>query len=170
MVTKHLERSCGLIRSIGVTSISESLTIQMNIVQSDLYGRQLAEAVLNTSINGVIACEAVRNAKGQIIDLEILLINKAFTEILGLTESQVIGKRYLSVFPSSKGNGMFDINCQVIETGKSDNLEYFYKDTGLEGWYRVSLSKFGENGLLATFIDVSEYEETSFSLSIKRPY
>jgi signal transduction histidine kinase len=137
----------------------------MNIVQSNLYGKQLAEAVLNTSINGVLACEAIRNTNGQIIDLEIVLINKAFTEILGLTEAEVIGKRYLSVFPSSKGNGMFDVNCQVIET---DKLEYFDKDTGLEGWYQVSLSKFGENGLLATFIDISEYKRNFLQLEQQR--
>jgi PAS domain S-box-containing protein len=136
----------------------------MSIVQSDLYGKQLAEAVLSTSINGVLACEAIRNSKGQIIDLEIVLINRAFTQILGLTEAEVIGKRYLSVFPSSKSNGMFDVNCQVIETGKTDNLEYFYKDTGLEGWYQVSISKFGENSLLATFLDISEYKRNFVQL------
>jgi PAS domain S-box-containing protein len=140
----------------------------MNIVQSNLYGKQLAEAVLNTSINGVLACEAIRNTNGQIVDLEIILINKAFTEILGLTEAEVIGKTYLSVFPSSKGNGMFDVNCEVIETGKTDKLEYFYKDTGLEGWYQVSLSKFGENGLLATFIDISEYKRNFLQLEQQR--
>jgi PAS domain S-box-containing protein len=140
----------------------------MNIVQSNLYGKQLAESVLNTSINGVLACEAIRNTNGQIIDLEIILINKAFTEILGFTEEEVIGKRYLSVFPSSKGNGMFDVNCKVIETGKTDKVEYFYKDTALEGWYQVSLSKFGENGLLATFIDISEYKRNFMELEQQR--
>ena len=136
----------------------------MSIVQSDLYGKQLAQAVLNTSINGVVACEAVRNAKGKITDLEIILINQAFTRILGLSETEVIGKSYLSIFPSSKNNGMFDLNCQVIDTGVSQTLEYFYKDTSLEGWYQVSVSKFGENGMLTTFIDVSEQRRNFFQL------
>ena len=130
----------------------------MNIVESNLNGKQLAEAVLNTSLNGIIACEAIRNADGKIIDLEIILVNKAFTDILGLAEAEVVGKRYLSIFPSSKNNGMFDLNCRVIETGESTKQEYFYKDTTLEGWYQVSISKFGDDGLLTTFIDISEHK------------
>lgn len=136
----------------------------MNIIKSELNGKQLAEAILNTSLNGVIASEAIRNEGGVIVDLQIVLINKAFTQILGLTEAEVIGKRYLSVFPSSKGNGMFDLNCQVIETGESVNMEYFYKDTSLEGWYQVSASKFGNDGLLSTFIDISEHKRNFVQL------
>ncbi|MGZ3851482.1 MAG: ATP-binding protein [Flavisolibacter sp.] len=136
----------------------------MNIVQSDLYEKQFLQAILNTSINGVIACEAIFNDQGKIADLEIVLINKAFTQILGFTEAEVIGKRYLSVFPSSKINGMFDLNCQVIETGESRTLEYFYKDTNLEGWYQVSISKLGDKGILSTFIDVSEHKRNFIQL------
>lgn len=136
----------------------------MNIVKSELNGKQLAEAILNTSLNGVIASEAIRNTESEIIDLQIVLINNAFTQILGLTEAEVIGKKYLSVFPSSKINGMFDLNCRVIETGKSVNQEFFYKDTGLEGWYQVSISKFGKDGLLTTFIDISEHKRNFIQL------
>lgn len=136
----------------------------MNNTKSAPVEALLAQAVLDTSLNGVIACNAIRDAEGTISDLEITLINKAFTQILGLTEADVIGKRYLSVFPSSKINGMFDMNCGVIESGINASHEYFYKDTTLEGWYRVSISKFGDDGLLASFIDISEYKRNFFLL------
>jgi PAS domain S-box-containing protein len=140
----------------------------MNTIQSSLNGNLLAEAVLNTSLNGVIACEAIRDVQGGIIDFEILLVNKAFTRILGLSEAEAIGQKYLSLFPSSKTNGMFEMNCRVIETGKDINEEFFYKDTTLEGWFQISISKFGEDGYLATFIDISEYKRNFILLEQQR--
>lgn len=136
----------------------------MNIEKSTPAETLLAQAILDTSLNGILACRAIRQKDGEIIDLEITLINKAFTQILGLTEEDVIGKKYLSVFPSNRTNGMFGLTCQVIETGVAITNEYFYKDSTLEGWYQVSISKLGGDGILVSFIDISEHKRNFFQL------
>ena len=117
---------------------------------------QLAELILDASLNGIFAATAIRDADGKISDFEIIRINKAFTQMVGYSPAEAVGNRYLSLFPSTLYNGMFEMNCEVVETGKALHTETYYKDVRIAGWYDVSLSKMGEDGLLGTFIDITK--------------
>ena len=117
--------------------------------------QQLLHNILNASINGMFACEAIRDDEGKIVDLLMQKINPAFTQMLGLTESAVIGKTYLTLFPSSKQNGTFDLDCQVINTGISARKEMYYEGDHLDAWYDISASKLGKDGLLVSFADIT---------------
>jgi PAS domain S-box-containing protein len=136
----------------------------MKTLKPNLEPQHLAQIILDASLNGIFACTAIRNEQGKIIDFEIILINKAFTKILGLSEREVIGRRYLEVFPSAKTSGLFDLNCKIIETGGNMSKEVYYKDMRLDSWYNVSLSKLGDDGLVVTFIDITEQKKSFLQL------
>lgn len=119
------------------------------------------ELILDSSLNAIFAAIAIRNAQGSIADFEITHINKAFTRLTGYSAGQAVGKRYLSLFPSTLDNGMFQINCDVVETGEAQHTETYYKDERMVGWFDVSLSKMGDDGLLGTFIDITQ-QKTNF--------
>lgn len=53
---------------------------------------QLLQSILDGSINGLFALEAIRDESGEVVDLQIVKINRAFTRILGLGE-EVVGQR-----------------------------------------------------------------------------
>jgi PAS domain S-box-containing protein len=119
------------------------------------------ELILDSSLNAIFAAIAIRDAQGKIMDFKITHINKAFTRLVGYSPAEAIGKCYLSLFPSTLYNGMFQINCEVVETGKSQHTETYYKDPRITGWYDVFISKMGEDELLVTFIDITE-QKTGF--------
>jgi PAS domain S-box-containing protein len=149
----------------GVLTIAKDKTRQ--IQEQEDRDRQMAliNSILDTSLNAILACDAIRDAGGKIIDLEIKRINRAFTQMIGLSEEQVIGKRYLQFFPSSLENGAFALNCDVIETGVSQHREVYYKGEHLDGWYDVSLSKLGRDGVLASFADITKQKNAFVQLT-----
>ncbi len=111
--------------------------------------------ILEASINGVFACEAVRNLHGEIVDFIILKVNKAFTEMTDKTAKEVEGKSYLSIYPRAKEAGMFDMFCQVIVSGKILRKE-MQATTGSGNWYDLSIGRITTNSIAITFTNITE--------------
>lgn len=159
---KVLEKHVSILRTKvegGVLTVARNRTPEIREHEEKDRQRALANSILNTSLNGIFACEALRNERGEITDLEMKRINRAFTQMIGLSEAQVVGKTFLTVFPASLQNGTFALNCQVIESGVSTHKELYYEGDNLNAWYDVSLSKLGDDGLLVTFSDSTEQKK-----------
>lgn len=120
-------------------------------------------SVLEASINGVVALDAIRDVSGQVVDFRIMKINKAFTTIIGLNES-VLGKTYLSCFPASKKNGVFDFYRQVLETGQSARKEIYTNNRHLNSWFDVSVVKRDETGIVITFANISDQRKAAIQI------
>lgn len=118
--------------------------------------RTFSNSILDASSNGIFAMEAIRSDDGSIVDFKIVKINKAFTVMTGMSAEEVEDKRYLSLFPSSVSAGSFQLNLQVLESGMAARREMFYRGEGLDGWYDISAVKWGGNGLVVTFADISD--------------
>lgn len=123
----------------------------------------LLNSIFEASINGIFACEALRNTQGEIVDLTIIKINKAFTHILSITAEEAEGQNYLSVFPLAREHGFFDYYCNVIETGESAQVELYYQGQ-LNAWYKVQAVKRGANGIVITFNDITESKQNKLAL------
>jgi signal transduction histidine kinase len=163
-----LEKYFGILRTKladGVLTVIKDKTAEIREQEEKDRQAALTNSILDSSINAVFACEAIRDKNGNIIDLEMKRINPAFTRMVNLTEGQVVGKRYLELFPSSLENGTFAMNCEVIETGKSLRKEVYYKGEHLDAWYDVSLSKLGRDGLVVSFADITEQKKAFLQLT-----
>lgn len=148
----------------GILNIARDITDQV-VAESKMQGQSdFLNRILDASLNGVFVCEAIRDADGRIDDLQMVKINRAFTDILGKTAAEVEGKTYLSLFPAAKTSGLFALNCMVIETGEPVRKEIYYKGENLNAWYDTSLVKIAEDSLLVTFSDITERKISLFHI------
>jgi signal transduction histidine kinase len=123
-------------------------------------------SILDASLNGVFACEAVRDEHGKISDFRFVKINAAFTQILNLREEEVLGKLYSEVFPAGAAAGLIDLHATVVDTGKSIQTEQYYKDHAIEGWFLLSIMKWGDNGFVQTFYDYTKLKQLQQQLEL----
>ncbi len=148
----------------GILNIARDITDQVVVERKMHEQSDFLNQILDASINGVFVCKAIRDVSGKISDLRMIKINLAFTDMIGKTASEVEGKTYLSLFPTSKSIGLFNLKCQVIETGETVRKEFYYKGENLNAWYDISLVKLGENTLLVTFSDITHRKISLFHI------
>jgi PAS domain S-box-containing protein len=124
---------------------------------------QVAEAVqqlrlvLDASLNSIIAMTAVRDETRQIVDFRMDLANEAVLRSNFMRPEELIGKTLLDVFPGNRDSGFFDLYVRVVETGEAGQSTAYYRDdSGLEGWFEVSAVKQGTEGVVVTFMNVTE--------------
>jgi|GEM_PF-974390 len=143
---------------VGGGILSTSLD-RTHLVQNEIQAEQdrdLLNSIINASINGLFALEAVRDNQNKIVDFRFLKCNQKFLEVVNKKEDEVIGKSYLSILSPSKENGLFNMKCQVIETGQAIIKEFYYKGVGIDGWFQISMAPLGKNGIIETFTDITE--------------
>jgi signal transduction histidine kinase len=127
-------------------------------------GKEFINGVLDASLDGIFVCSAIRSNDGTIEDLLMLRINPAFTRIRKLDRKEVIGNRYLSIFPTAKDIGMFDFYCQVIESGVAGRKEFHYLGNDIDAWFEVSAVRLGKESLVVTFHDFTDFKKLQFEL------
>ncbi|MFD2569978.1 ATP-binding protein [Spirosoma soli] len=124
----------------------------------------LVENVLNGSINGVIAYEAIRENKGldvfglpgsrKVSDLRIRLANEAAARITNTPLGQMIGNTMSALYPAAHASDIFARYVHTIETGEAQRFESFYTYDGVNTWFDISTSKLAD-GVLVTFVDIT---------------
>ncbi len=117
--------------------------------------RQL-RAMLDASINGIVALRAICDDADQVIDFEVTMVNVAFEQITKVPAETAIGASLLTMFPSHTETGFFDAYRQVIITGKPVQLMRYYNSGGLEAWFDISAMPSGPAELVVTFTDMTE--------------
>jgi len=141
----------------GVLTVAKNVNTEINERQEKERLIELSNQVLATSLNGWFVCEMVYDNDGEIVDFIFNCINPQFTQVTGRTENEVVGKSYLSLFPSAKKQGTFDLNVRVFKSGKTERLQMPYQGDGVDAWLDVAVSKLGHNSILVTFADITRH-------------
>ncbi|MES2730330.1 MAG: PAS domain S-box protein [Bacteroidota bacterium] len=118
----------------------------------------LLSGVLNSSIDGVIAFQAVRDKAGVIQDFTYILLNNASEQLLGRSREDLLNKRILIEFPGTK-TSLFNAYVKVVETGEPLHHEFFYESDEFQNWFLVKAVKY-EDGLVANFTDTTQQRKT----------
>lgn len=120
-------------------------------------------AVLDASISSIFYMRAIRNeASGRIVDFRINLANRTTERSTNLTPEQVIGRTLLEMFPGNVENGFFEAYVRVVETGQPERMTRPYRDErGLEGWFEISAVKQSPDGVVVTFLNVTESNQNA---------
>src|SRR4028118_1221701 len=149
----HLKDEWGQVnRMIGAyTNITEITKATEALQQS----QSLLAGVLNSSLDGVAAFEAIRDSQGQIIDFKWLLINPMAKKIVGQTKSELVGKQMLVEMPVIRETGMFQKDVRVVETGEALETEYYYTNENIQAWLQIVAVKLGD-GFAVTLRDITE--------------
>jgi PAS domain S-box-containing protein len=120
--------------------------------------RELLAGVLDSSLDGVVALQAVREpgaAEGAIVDFEYRMANPAAERMLGRAASELLGKRLLVEYPGVRTTGLFDRYADVVNSGRSMDHEQHYAKDGLSSWFRNVAVRLGD-GLALTFADITD--------------
>ncbi len=143
---------------ITFNDISESKRAALALERQN----NLLRGILDTSLNGTIVYEAIRNDRREITDFRFRLFNEtARQDILTRTGRDIAGNTLLGVYPNSHKTGAFDLYARVTETGRPERFEQNYPD--LNVWYDVSLTKL-DDGCVVTFIGISQNKQAQRAL------
>jgi len=129
--------------------ITERKEAELNLKRSN----QLLQSIFDTSLIGLLVVEAIRDEEDEIVDFRIKMVNKEFERETDLTD--LVGKRYLKVFPDAIRNGIWNAMIQVTDFGRSQQMEYQRSVQEEEVWYIYMFIKM-DDGLVITTQDITQ--------------
>jgi PAS domain S-box-containing protein len=112
-------------------------------------------ALQETSIDGFMLLESVRDEGGAIVDFRWLYANGSAERIVGRPQTWFPGRRLLEEMPGNRAEGLFDAYVQVVETGEPWSTEIEYTHEGVNAYMRLVAARAGD-GFAVTFADLSE--------------
>ena len=142
------------LRMIGVHN---DITIQKINEEKSNNKSNVLKAILDSSLNGIIALDSLYDENNNIIDFIFTVVNKEACKMTNLKEDDIVGKRLSNILTgnfkplkSLDGKTLFDEYKDVVLTGKSKSLEFYFEDDGIKDWFRNKVVKYN-NGFVCTF-------------------
>ncbi len=133
-------------------------------------GRKLREsearfrAVQETSIDGFMVLESVRDEAGRLIDFRWAYANAAAERIVGKPPGWFIGRRMLEEMPGNRDDGLYDAYVRVVETGEPWATEFTYAHEDVAVHLRLTAAKVGD-GFAVTFADLTERRRAELKIA-----
>lgn len=140
-------------------TIAQMATMQATLAESEI----LLSGVLNSSLDGIMAFRAIRNAHGAITDFAWLICNPSASAMVGRPASALIGKQLLVEMPGNRAEGLFDAYVRVVETGEPFRREFHYEHEGVSAWFENSAVQLGD-GFAVTFRDITAIKQATAAL------
>lgn len=113
---------------------------------------RLLSSILQTSLDGILLCRAIRDNRGCIIDFRVVWCNERAAGMVGIPQELILKNSMLTLDPGGYDNGIFDTYRQVTETGLPMHVEHYY--AGADIWMTQSLARF-DDGVLASWSDIN---------------
>ncbi|MBV9988388.1 MAG: hypothetical protein JO301_11975 [Chitinophagaceae bacterium] len=114
----------------------------------------LLQAILDAFHSGIHIFHAIRNEKKEIIDFEFVLLSK--NSVAFGNAPQLGGRLLFAEFPEYRQE--LEALKLVVETGVSRTHEEHYQKNGMDRWFLVSDSKFGD-GFVNVWEDITEHKQ-----------
>ena len=143
--------------------LQKEIEHRKNIEENLQESRRLLASVLNSSLDGIMAFNSVRDGQGNVVDFECLLVNPVAAETIGKTKNNLIGKHFLKELPSLKNTSVLDYYKSIVTTGIIINKEFYYEHEYFKGWFQVVAVKIGD-GVAVTFRDISDRKQMELTL------
>ena len=155
------------IRMIGVHN---DITEQKNAQEELLKTNNELKAILDSSINGIIALDSHYDEKGEIVDFIFTMANKEACRITKLSEKQLIGEKLSKIhdgnfipLESLNGNSLFDKYKEVVLSGETQMLEFYFEHNGIKDWFRNKVVKYND-GFVCTFEIITQEKQLQENL------
>lgn len=129
--------------------------------------RALLANLLNSSPDGIAACEAVRDMiTEEINDFRCLVVNPVFAKLVGQKRTDFMGKSTLKKLLNQLIPTLFDSLVEVVETGEAIDREFYWSNSNQQIWYNLSAVKFGD-GCLITIRDLRNSKLIEFKVNME---
>lgn len=107
-------------------------------------------------------CKMIYGSNGKPIDLKILQVNNAIEKIFGKKKSEIIGRKFTDVIPSSfkEHPEILEISSRVVSTGKAEEFEVYINFVKI--WIYVSIFTPKKGHIIFIFENITKrknYEE-----------
>ena len=146
------------IRMIG---IHNDVSIQKLNEENLIKKTTTLKAILDSSLNGIMAFDSYCE-NGEIIDFIFTMVNKEACKIVNLKDKELIGEKLSKMIngnfkplASLNGETLFENYKEVVLTGKTKTLEFYFESDGIKEWFRNKAVKH-ENGFICTFEIITE--------------
>ncbi len=140
-------------------AVIETLDLE---IQERLLAEDLIKGIFNSSLNGILAFRAKRDAGNEIRDFTLLAFNRSSREILAgipLSENVELQKLIPHILPLNQ----FSVLVQIAERGTTGTWEHYA--THIKKWLSISAARFGD-GLVMTFGDVTSRKRAEQELIV----
>ncbi|MHC2991605.1 hypothetical protein OB13_08370 [Pontibacter sp. HJ8] len=115
----------------------------------------VVQGVLNSSLHSIMAFQAVRDDRNEIMDFNWTLLNSKTEELFGATSANLLHTSVMSTMPFLRKSGLFKKYVEVVETGKPLHMEQRLEINGEKAWYEIAAVRMSE-GLTVTMADITE--------------
>lgn len=142
----------------------EAEIIKRKEAEEILYqSRALLSSVLNSSLDGIAAMQAVREPETGIIkDFRCLIVNPILAKVFERTREEMIGKILLKKLLNRIKPELFYRFVTLVETGQSLEQDIYYP-VGESYWYHFVAVKLGD-GFSITIRDITSRKKTELAL------
>lgn len=129
--------------------------------------RALLASLLNNSLDGIAAMQAVRDTiTGEIKDFRCLVVNPVIAKVFGKKREDLMGKLVVKKQLNQLFSGLFDSLVQVVETGEPLEHEFDWNyDSEFQKWYYLIAVKFGD-GCSITIRDITDFNRLKLKLNL----
>jgi PAS domain S-box-containing protein len=125
--------------------------------------------ILDSSLSGIMALKALRNADNVLIDFGVLLLNKQVEAITGIPSSALTGKRLREVYPAFLDKELFALYKQVVESGQSAAFEKMLTIRQEQTWLQFVVVKM-DDGCVITFSDITLRKKAESQLEQQKEF
>jgi diguanylate cyclase (GGDEF)-like protein len=142
----------------------EQENIKRREAEEVLYqSRALLASILNSSLDGIAAMQAVRNTEtGEIEDFRCLVVNPVIARAFKRSREEMIGKLVLKIFLSNIDPELFNRFVNIVETGESLEQDFYY-ESGKSCWFHFVAVKLGD-GFSVTIRDITSRKQIELAL------
>lgn len=144
----------------------EQENIKRREAEEVLYqSRALLASILNSSLDGIAALQAVRNSEtGDIEDFRCLVVNPVIARVFKRNREEIIGQLMLKKFVTNVEPELFARFVEIVETGKPLERDFYYPSpSGESSWYHFVAVKLGD-GFAITIRDITVRKKMELAL------
>jgi two-component system cell cycle response regulator len=125
--------------------------------------RALLASILNSSLDGIAALQAIRDPKtGDIEDFRCLVVNPVISKVFEREREDLIGKIAVKKFMRRVDQELFDQLVHIVETGEPIEGDFYYP-FGKSCWYHFVAVKLGD-GFAITVRDITARKQVELAL------
>ncbi|HEY9705847.1 MAG TPA: response regulator, partial [Allocoleopsis sp.] len=126
--------------------------------------RALISSILNSSLDGIAALEAIRHTKtGKIDDFRCLVVNPIMSQVFNQEPESLIGKFVVKRFLKKINSDLFNDFVNVVETGQPLEQDFYYTLDNVNHWYHFIAVKLAD-GFSITVRDITERKNIELTL------
>jgi PAS domain S-box-containing protein len=147
-------RVVALQQRVEALDVQARLDEQLRHQEHDLQQtRQYLVAIYDASADGLTLCRAIKNEAGDVVDYQVLEVNKAHQELTGATRAQMLGSVVSQIAPPVSPQ-WFSSAERAIKTGQMQ--EFDVRSTATGRWLNIRVSRVSDELFQQTFVDINE--------------